>query len=131
MPAPNTYSPMKDVILKRVTGQVRFDSMPENIKKMQQLRAQMGFRRNIETSNGTGRNTTIGVTHSVNVLRISNTSLGTRSPMQMLLGRIQNSATGHRRLPSRSRSPNPDDMKGITVYPGVGDYNVEKSMSFI
>ena len=47
MPAPNTYSPMKDVILKRVTGQVRFDSMPENIKKMQQLRAQMGFRRNI------------------------------------------------------------------------------------
>jgi hypothetical protein len=119
------------VILKRVTGQVRFDSMPENIKKIQQCRVQMDYRRNIKTSNGTGRNTAIGVSHSVNILRNNNTSLGSRSPMQMLLGRIQNSAAGQRRLPSRSKSPNTDEMRGLTVYPGVGDYDVEKSISFI
>jgi hypothetical protein len=73
----------------------------------------------------------MGVSQSVNILRNSNTCSGSRSPMQMLMGRIQSSATGHRRLPSRSRSPNPDEMKGITIYPGVGDYNVEKSISFI
>ena len=40
MPAPTTYSPKKDVILKRVTGQVKFDTMSEQIKRMQQWKAQ-------------------------------------------------------------------------------------------
>lgn len=34
MPAPTTYTPKKDVILKRVTGQVKFDTISDHIKRM-------------------------------------------------------------------------------------------------
>jgi len=47
MPAPTTYTPQKDVILKRVTGQVKFDTMSEHIRKMQQWRSKNGARRQI------------------------------------------------------------------------------------
>ncbi len=31
MPGPSTYSPNKDVILKRVTGYVKFDALNESV----------------------------------------------------------------------------------------------------
>ncbi len=51
----------------------------------------------------------------------------------MLLGRLN---TGHTRQASRQRSPtltadNADLMRGVTMNPGVGDYDVDKSSHFI
>lgn len=80
-PGPTTYNPKKDVILKRVTGQVKFETNQEHLKKLQMWKD----RRNLATSQSVNTR----VSNGGGVMNIRNSQNGANpSPLQMLLGRL-------------------------------------------